>query len=352
MKWDKILLWAGGVLILYSIIFGLAIPLKPGIINLEPFNVKTGESTELKIGGYNTSFDANRIPDVYLKFSDKQFLKLENVKVNSKSELTVSLILPKFLPLNEKVTSTVLIVNDKTDGAMVKPNALSVVQDSVNPSLSGLIFLTEPIGKLNHPSGKFFPFRLILEETIRNTYYHVPLWFAMMIVLLYAAFKSYRYLRTKNSKDDSYANSATAVGLILGLFGLATGAIWAKFTWGEYWSGDVKQNMTAIFLLIYGAYFVLRSAIDDDQRSATLAGAYNIFAFLAMIPLLFVIPRMTDSLHPGNGGNPAMGGEDLDNTMRMIFYPACLGWIFFSLAISIILGRYLNLKYKYDYESQ
>ncbi|HMR44960.1 MAG TPA: cytochrome c assembly protein, partial [Saprospiraceae bacterium] len=51
-----------------------------------------------------------------------------------------------------------------------------------------------------------------------------------------------------------------------------------------------------------------------------------LFAFATLIPLLYVIPRMTDSLHPGSGGNPAMGGEDLDNTMRMVFYPAIIGW--------------------------
>jgi heme exporter protein C len=45
-----------------------------------------------------------------------------------------------------------------------------------------------------------------------------------------------------------------------------------------------------------------------------------------LIPLLFVIPRMTASLHPGSGGNPALGVDDLDNMMRLVVYPAVSGW--------------------------
>lgn len=107
---------------------------------------------------------------------------------------------------------------------------------------------------------------------------------------------------------------------MFGILGLVTGAIWAKNTWNAYWSWDVKQNMTAIALFIYIAYFILRAAFEDAERKARLSAVYNLFAFVALIPLIFVIPRLTDSLHPGAGGNPALGGEDLDNTMRMIFF--------------------------------
>jgi heme exporter protein C len=104
--------------------------------------------------------------------------------------------------------------------------------------------------------------------------------------------------------------------------------------------------MTAIALLIYLAYFVLRSSFDDYEKRARIAAVYNIFAFAALIPLIFVIPRMTDSLHPGNGGNPAMGGEDLDNTMRMVFYPAIIGWTLMGVWMAQIVFRIQNLKEK------
>jgi heme exporter protein C len=66
---------------------------------------------------------------------------------------------------------------------------------------------------------------------------------------------------------------------------------------------------------------------------------YNIFAFGALVPLIYVVPRLTDSLHPGAGGNPAFGSEDLDNTMRMVFYPAILGWTLLGFWIASLAYR-------------
>ena len=211
------------------------------------------------------------------------------------------------------------------------------------------IFIKDP-GKLHQHVGWSFPYRLILEETIRNSYYHIPLWFAMIVLFGYSVWASWKYLKSKNPHYDDIAIASTSIGIVLGLLGLATGALWAKHTWGQYWSGDIKQNMTAISLLIYLAYFVLRSSLEDQNKKYSLSAVYNIFAFVAMIPLIFVIPRLTDSLHPGNGGNPAMGGEDLDNSMRMVFYPACIGWIFFTLWLTNLLRRINKLeRNKLDY---
>jgi heme exporter protein C len=102
--------------------------------------------------------------------------------------------------------------------------------------------------------------------------------------------------------------------------------VWAYFTWGDWWSADPKQNTSAIALLLYFAYFVLRGSFNEDQQKARISAVYNLFAFAALIPLLYILPRMTDSLHPGNGGNPGFGKYDLDNTMRLVFYPAVIGW--------------------------
>lgn len=121
--------------------------------------------------------------------------------------------------------------------------------------------------------------------------------------------------------------------------GLITGAIWAKNTWGQYWSGDIKQNMTAIALLIYAAYFILWKSFRDDQVRLRISSVFTIFAYVAMIPLIFVIPRLYDSLHPGNGGNPALGGEDLDNTMRMVFYPGVIGFILLGIWLTGLYYR-------------
>ncbi|MBN4066093.1 cytochrome c biogenesis protein CcsA, partial [Candidatus Amoebophilus asiaticus] len=111
-----------------------------------------------------------------------------------------------------------------------------------------------------------------------------------------------------------------------GILGLITGMQWAQFTWGDWWSGDPKQNGAAIGLLVYLSYFVLRNSLQEEQQRAKISAVYNIFAFATLIPLLFILPRLTDSLHPGSGGNPGFNIYDLAGGMRMVFYPAIIGW--------------------------
>lgn len=204
-----------------------------------------------------------------------------------------------------------------------------------------LIFYTLIAGFLLH-----VPMLPILHETIRNLYFHVPMWFAMLAVFVISVFYSIRYLNTGKEEYDIASVECVNTGLIFYALGLITGMIWAKYTWGEFWSGDPKQNSAAIAFLLYCAYLVLRNSIDEEQKRAKISAIYNIFAFPIMIVLLFILPRMTDSLHPGNGGNPAFGKLDLDNHMRMVFYPAVLGWSLFALWIATIRYRIRLIEYK------
>ncbi|AFD06005.1 cytochrome c biogenesis protein [Solitalea canadensis] len=188
------------------------------------------------------------------------------------------------------------------------------------------------------------PHLAILHETIRNLYFHVPMWFAMIMLFLSSVIYSVKYLRTGHENDDLIAVESANVGIVFGLLGLITGSLWAKFTWGAWWNSDPKQNSALIALLIYLAYLVLRGSLDEEQKRARIGAIYNIFAFPVMIVLIFVLPRMTDSLHPGNGGNPGFNSYDLDSRMRGIFYPACLGWILISFWIMQIRFRMRKLE--------
>ncbi|MFT6035069.1 MAG: heme exporter protein C, partial [Marivirga sp.] len=175
------------------------------------------------------------------------------------------------------------------------------------------------------------PRLVILNETIRALHFHVPMWFGMVIMLTASAFFSIKFLRTGNLKFDIYAIELVNISILFGILGLATGMVWANYTWGSPWSGDPKQNASAIGMLIYFAYVLLRNAIADRQQKAKISSVYNIFAYAALIPLLFILPRMTDSLHPGNGGNPGFNAYELDSRLRMIFYPAVVGWSLLGL---------------------
>jgi len=179
----------------------------------------------------------------------------------------------------------------------------------------------------------------ILNETIRALYFHVTMWFGMIIMLVVAVVYSIKYLRTNELRHDDRAVEFTNAAILFGVLGILTGMLWAKFTWGEYWSGDPKQNASAIGLLMYFAYLILRNSLTDVHQRARIGAVYNIFAFAAFIPLIFVLPRLTDSLHPGNGGNPGFNAYDLDSKLRLVFYPAIIGWTLLGTWISSVRVR-------------
>jgi len=184
----------------------------------------------------------------------------------------------------------------------------------------------------------------ILHETIRNQYFHVCMWFTMIILFTASLIYSIRHLSGHKQEHDLIASETTNVGIFFGILGLITGSIWAKFTWGAWWTNDVKLNGSAITMLTYCAYLVLRNAIPDEQKRGKVAAVYNIFAYVMMLVFIMIYPRMSDSLHPGNGGNPGFAKLDLDNTMRMVFYPAVIGWTLLGVWILTIRIRIHNLK--------
>lgn len=180
----------------------------------------------------------------------------------------------------------------------------------------------------------------ILNETIRNMHFHVTMWFGMVILLTASVVFAIKYLRSGSPIDDDKSIEFANSGILFGLLGIITGAVWANYTWGEPWSGDPKQNAAAICLLIYFAYLVLRNSMKDEQQKARVSAVYNVFAFAAMIPLLFILPRLSpNSLHPGNGGNPGFNAYDLDSRLRVIFYPAIIGWTLLGVWITSLRVR-------------
>jgi heme exporter protein C len=187
------------------------------------------------------------------------------------------------------------------------------------------------------------PAKPIVNETIRNLYFHVPMWFGMMILFFVSVYYAVKYLRGSKLQDDIYSNQFAATGMAMGILGIVTGSVWAKFAWGEFWSNDIKQILAAIQLLIYAAYFILRGSIPDIDKRARVGAVYNIFACAMMIPTLWIIPRLYDSLHPGGEGNPAFGQNDIDPLMRAVFWPAVIGWTLLGVWVSTLYIRLQKL---------
>ena len=129
-----------------------------------------------------------------------------------------------------------------------------------------------------------------LGETIRNLYFHVCMWFGMMILFTISVVNSIKYLRTLNLRYDIYARQYATVGIVFGILGYATGAIWMSYTWADpnnpafqsfgAIAREPKLIGAAIALLIYFAYMVLRDSISDIDKRARISSVYNVFAYL------------------------------------------------------------------------
>ena len=190
----------------------------------------------------------------------------------------------------------------------------------------------------------------ILEQSARNLFFHVPMWMAMFSMFSVSFFYSVRYLHRPNMQFDIKAESAAKVAMAFGVCGLLTGSLWARFTWGTWWTfAEPKMNLAALAMMIYVAYLVLRSAFDDEDKRARISAVYNIFAVTTIPFLLYVVPRQLTSLHPGADGNPAFS-EITAAELRYILYPAMLGFIGLAFWVYNITHRYRALEFKTDHD--
>lgn len=339
--WYKIL---GVLLFAYVLIAGMIVPIKQGIYTVTPASIKANQQNKILIEGYNTHF-AESDTEVWLKVDSLHGIQASNIRLIDENYLEAEFDLDGGFG---DVRRGVLMVHNERDGTSILPNLFLGKGESENQvNEAKLISLSKlPYDRFKARDGWYYPFLNDMHETIRNTFFHVAIWMAMFGLALVAFIFSIKELIKHDPVTDAIASSFTSIAILFGLIGIATGSIWARFTWGAFWTADVKLNMAAVSILIYIAYLVLRASIQDMDQRARVSAAYNVFAFVAMIPLIFVIPRLTDSLHPGNGGNPALGGEDLDNSLRMVFYPAVIAFFCLGTWIANLRIRVLNLQNK------
>ncbi len=171
-------------------------------------------------------------------------------------------------------------------------------------------------------------------ESSRIFYYHVPQAWICSVAFLVAALFGGIYLRSRNPKHDDASYTAALLGFIACILATITGAVFAKVTWGTYWNWDPRQTSIFLLLLIYAAYFALREAVDQPERRSRLSAVYSVFAFVTVPFLVFIIPRMTESLHPSD----SIIGNDLKFNISgevaaifassMVLFSALYVWLF------------------------
>lgn len=193
-------------------------------------------------------------------------------------------------------------------------------------------------------------------QSNRNIFYHVPMWFTVVVLMAISVYQSVRYLRmtdpdyVKKEGDsliftDIRAAEAARLGLVFNVLGLTTGMVWARVTWSAHlpatsldawWVWDPIQICALVSLLIYLAYFLLRSSFNEPEQRAKISAVYNIFAFTTLIPLYFIIPKLLPGAHPTSKTSDAGGGSfvmqgKLGGDFSIIFWPSIIGFILLAI---------------------
>ena len=316
---------AGLALLAYTFAMTFLVPLGPGIQDVVVTQTELtdkGGVYEVEVIGHGTHF-SETAPRVFL-LRGKGALNATAVKSMDDTHLKCRVRLPAVIPS----PSFDVYVNNEIDGTMSYANGffasgLKVVSKATLPDDPGVL---ENLSESN--LGFHFPFQPNIMESIRNLMLHVPMWFTMFLLMGISFAQSIRTLRLGGDPDrDLRAVASVKVGLLFGVLGLLTGSLWARFTWGAWWVDDPQLNGAFVTVIVYAGYLVLRGSVQDAKLRSRLSAVYNLFGFCLLVVLLMVLPRFTESLHPGKGGNPAFSSYDLDSALRAAFYPAVLGWM-------------------------
>jgi heme exporter protein C len=299
--------------------------LDPALVVADTTQLKSGYN-RIELAGHYTHFkDAQTTAGIRVG----EYYFQGDVQPSDNGKIAITLDLPDTLPSN----AILFKAYNSIDGELILNQACSlgnIVLDTASADSSWVKNV-----KLEKYVGSSFPNLPILNETIRNLMWHVPMWFTMFFIMILSFSNSLKLLNLKESpnrlenmlKLDMRSTLLNEVGVLFCVLGLLTGSLWARYTWGDWWTNDPQLNGALVVFLVYSGYFILRASIDDEDKRARISAVFNIFAFVLMFILLMIMPRFAAGLHPGKSGNPAFSQYDLDSTLRAVFYPAVFGWI-------------------------
>ncbi len=188
-----------------------------------------------------------------------------------------------------------------------------------------------------------------LEQKARILFFHVPMAWTTVVAFIVSLIFGIKYLKTKNIHDDLKSASSAGLGLLFCFLATVTGSIWAKFNWGSFWNWDPRETSIFMLLLIYAAYFALRSSIDGEERRATLSAVYAVIAGVTVPFFIFVMPRIVASLHPEPIIN-TQGKVHMNGTMLTVFLSSVSGFTALYFWMFSLKVRARKLEYHYNEE--
>jgi heme exporter protein C len=179
--------------------------------------------------------------------------------------------------------------------------------------------------------GFSFPYIPALEERAKIIFFHVPMSWMTVVAFMVSMWFGIMYLKKKNLDDDLKSAVSAGLGLLFCVLATTTGSVWAKFNWGSFWNWDPRETSIFVLLLVYGAYFALRSAIEIEEKKATLSAVYSILAAVTVPFFIFIMPRIMPGLHPGSSDDvnsgPVLSKGGMNAAMRVVMYGMLAGYL-------------------------
>jgi len=153
----------------------------------------------------------------------------------------------------------------------------------------------------------------------RIFYIHVGSAWTAGVAFFVVALAGVLYLVKRDPRYDWAGIAAAETGLVFTTVVLITGPIWAKPIWGIWWTWDPRLTSTFVLWLMYIAYLLIRTLVEEQHRRAVLCAVYGIFAFLD-VPLVFMSIRWWRGQHPSPVIAGAQPGSGLDPTMKAVLF--------------------------------
>jgi heme exporter protein C len=163
-------------------------------------------------------------------------------------------------------------------------------------------------------------------------YFHLSAAWVGMLGFGVAVVAGVAYLVTRQRKWDIAGYAAVEVSLVFFLIAIVAGSIWARRTWGTWWTWDPRLTSAAIVELVYAAYLMLRQGIEDPDRRARFGAVYAIVAFIS-VPITFLSIRILRTIHPDltQGGDSSGMGLTPKMVQTMLFSLFVFSFVFVDL---------------------
>ena len=182
----------------------------------------------------------------------------------------------------------------------------------------------------------YAPLEATMGQVQRVFYFHVATAWVGMLGFLAAAIVGVIYLVRKERRWDTVGLAAIEISLVFFFIAIVSGSIWARPSWGTWWTWDPRLTTATIVELVYAAYLMLRSGIEDPDRRARFGAVYAILGFVS-VPLTFASIRLLRTIHPvviGGGSSAAEGEFSMTPKMLQTF-------LFSLLTFSVIFADLL-----------